>query len=102
MQLLSNKYRCIAIDLRGHGDSDVADDVAPEAGYSVDTMADDVAAILHEEKVGDFILIGHSMSGKVALALAARQPSGLKSLLLLSPSPPLPEPIPDEDRQEND
>ncbi len=92
---LSDHHRCLAIDLRGHGDSD-----APETGYSVDDMADDVAAVLRETSVGDFALVGHSMSGKVAMALAARQPSGLQSLLLLSPSPPLPEPIPDNDRQE--
>jgi len=95
MAQLSDRYRCIAIDLRGHGDSD-----SPETGYSVDDMADDVAAVLREKNTVSFVLIGHSMSGKVAMALAARQPSGLQSLLLLSPSPPLPEPIPDEDRQE--
>lgn len=94
MAQLSDRYRCIAIDLRGHGDSD-----SPETGYSVDDMADDVAAVLREKNIVSFVLIGHSMSGKVAMALAARQPSGLQSLLLLSPSPPLPEPIPDEDRQ---
>lgn len=94
MAQLSDRYRCIAIDLRGHGDSD-----SPETGYSVDDMADDVAAVLREKNTVSFVLIGHSMSGKVAMALAARQPSGLQSLLLLSPSPPLPEPIPDEDRQ---
>lgn len=95
MAQLSDRYRCIAVDMRGHGDSD-----APAAGYSVDDMADDVAAVLLSKNVGDFVLVGHSMSGKVAMALAARQPAGLKSLLLLSPSPPLPEPIPDDDRQE--
>ena len=95
MEKLSSQYRCLAIDLRGHGDSD-----APEIGYSVDNMADDVAAVLREKSVGDFALVGHSMSGKVAMALAARQPTGLTSLLLLSPSPPLPEPIPDADREE--
>jgi pimeloyl-ACP methyl ester carboxylesterase len=38
------------------------------------------------------------MSGKMALALAARQPAGLRRLVLLSPSPPAGEPMTDEDR----
>lgn len=94
MSQLSGQYRCIAIDLRGFGDSE-----APSSGYSVDDMADDIADSVRVLNVQDFVLIGHSMSGKVALALAARQPTGLQSLLLVSPSPPVPEPIPDDERQ---
>ncbi len=92
---LSDQYRCLAIDLRGHGDSD-----APATGYSVNDMTDDVSSLLHTLDVQDYILIGHSMSGKVALALAARQPNGLQSLILIAPSPPVPEPISDTDRQD--
>ncbi|GAB3796031.1 alpha/beta hydrolase [Spirosoma humi] len=94
MSALADQYRCIAVDLRGHGDSD-----APETGYSVDNMADDIVGLINSSGIRDFVLIGHSMSGKVALALAARQPSGLLSLVLVSPSPPVPEPIPDDERQ---
>lgn len=94
MNQLSNQYRCIAIDLRGHGDSDDF-----PAAYAVDDMADDIADLLRTRNVDDFVLVGHSMSGKVALALASRQPAGLQSLLLVSPSPPVPEPIPADERQ---
>ncbi len=99
MNQLSDTYRCVAIDLRGFGDSD-----APESGYSVDDMADDVANLIQVLRINDFVLIGHSMSGKVALALAAgtvsrQQQPGMKSLILVSPSPPVPEPIPDDERQ---
>lgn len=94
MNQLSDEYRCIAVDLRGHGDSD-----GPLTGYAVDDMADDVADLLHTRGVEDFVVVGHSMSGKVALALASRQPAGLQSLLLVSPSPPVPEPIPADERQ---
>ncbi len=91
---------CLAVDLRGHGDSD-----APKTGYSVDDMADDVADLIeHFGLTGapdrDFVLVGHSMSGKVALALAARRPTGMRSLVLLAPSPPSPEPIPDDKRKQ--
>jgi pimeloyl-ACP methyl ester carboxylesterase len=46
-----------------------------------------------------FVLIGHSMGGKIALALAARRPANLDSLILLAPSPPTPEPISDSERK---
>ncbi|QJW92104.1 alpha/beta hydrolase [Spirosoma taeanense] len=99
MSHFSAQYRCIAVDLRGHGDSE-----APASGYSVDDMADDVICVVQELAIQDFILVGHSMSGKVALAVAAGtpnhgSPAGLQSLLLVSPSPPVPEPIPDDERQ---
>ena len=89
---------CLAVDLRGHGQSD-----APATGYSVDDMADDIADLIeHYGLTGapdrDFVLVGHSMGGKVALAVAARRPTGLRSLVLLAPSPPSPEPIPDDTR----
>lgn len=95
MNKLSSQYHCLAIDLRGHGDSE-----APATGYSVSDMADDISCLLRTLDVHEYILIGHSMSGKVALALAARQPGKLHSLVLVSPSPPAPEPISDADRQD--
>ncbi|WP_046580225.1 alpha/beta fold hydrolase [Spirosoma radiotolerans] len=96
MDQLAEKYRCMAVDLRGHGDSE-----APASGsdYSVDGMVDDVLALLNTFNLKNFVLVAHSMSGKVAFALAARQPDGLQALILVSPSPPVPEPIPDDERQ---
>ncbi len=99
MNRLSVQYRCLAIDLRGCGDSE-----APATGYSVDDMADDVICLIRQCAISEFVLIGHSMSGKVALAIAAGTPAqgrpiGLQALLLVSPSPPVPEPIPDDERQ---
>lgn len=66
--------------------------------YSVRAYADWVAAYIRQHSVADFTLIGHSMSGKFALALAARRPAGLRRLVLLSPSPPAGEPMTDADR----
>lgn len=99
MGRLSDQYRCLAVDLRGCGDSDTS-----ETGYSVASMADDISALIKQLSISDFVLIGHSMSGKVALALAAGtsgygQLTGLRSLILVSPSPPVPEPIPEDERQ---
>ena len=84
----------LAPDLPGFGSQPVP------AGfdYSVQAYADWVAAYIGQNGVTDFTLIGHSMSGKMALALAARQPAGLRRLVLLSPSPPAGEPMTDADR----
>ncbi|WP_046245331.1 alpha/beta fold hydrolase [Hymenobacter terrenus] len=66
--------------------------------YSVRAYADWIAEYLRQNSVSDFTLVGHSMSGKMALALAARHPARLRRLVLLSPSPPAGEPISDDDR----
>lgn len=92
--LLPVGTQLLAPDLPGFGDE------AAPAGfdYSVDSYADWVAAFIIERRLEEYILVGHSMGGKIALALAARQPTGLRGLVLLSPSPPSPEPISDHDR----
>ena len=66
--------------------------------YSVRAYADWVAAYVARHALTDFTLLGHSMGGKIALALAARQPAGLRRLVLLSPSPPAGEPMSDDER----
>lgn len=93
MSLLTSTCRCIAPDLRGFGDSQ-----ATPSGYSVAESADDVLALLQVLEVRDFVLVGHSMGGKIALEVASRQPKYLRSLVLLASSPPTPEPIPDAER----
>lgn len=93
MDRLVPTRRCLAPDLRGFGDSD-----APTTGYAVADYADDVAALAASLGLERYILVGHSLGGKVALALAARRPPGLQALVLIAPSPPTPEPMPEEDR----
>jgi pimeloyl-ACP methyl ester carboxylesterase len=84
----------LAPDLPGFG----AQAVPTGFDYSVRAYADWVAEFVATQKLEEYVLIGHSMGGKIALALAARQPAGLRGLVLLSPSPPTPEPISEEDR----
>ncbi|WP_426489610.1 alpha/beta fold hydrolase [Hymenobacter sp. 102] len=93
-QLLAPNYPFLAPDLPGFGGA------APSEAnkFSVDAYADAVAAFITERKLKRYVLVGHSMGGKIALALAARQPVGLAGVALLSPSPPTPEPMTDEDR----
>lgn len=83
---------CVAPDLRGFGGSD-----APPGPYDVASYAADVLALVAD--LEEYVLVGHSMGGKFALAAAAHRPKGLRGLVLVAPSPPTPEPMTDESRQ---
>lgn len=79
---LPNDLRSIALDARGWGKSD-----RPVAGYDIRTMADDVEAAVVALGLQRYLLVGHSMGGKVAQLLASRRPVGLAGLILVAPSP---------------
>ena len=74
--------RAVALDARGWGSSD-----RPADGYDIATMAADVEAAIGALGLKRYVLIGHSMGGKVAQLLASRRPSGLGGLVLVAPSP---------------
>lgn len=82
---LSRDFRTIAIDQRGWGRSD-----APASGYALADLADDALGVIEKLGLERYVLIGHSMGGKVAQLLAARRPPGLAGLVLVAPSPPSP------------
>lgn len=93
-RLLDPEYTLLAPDLMGFGDAP-----PPEvSSYTVEAYANQVAQFIEEKDLTRYVLVGHSMGGKIALALAARQLAGLAGIVLLSPSPPTPEPMTDEDR----
>ena len=85
-------YAMLAPDLNGFGEA------PPKPDYSVDAYADQIAELVAAHGMRRYVLLGHSMGGKIALALAARQPAGLAGVALLSPSPPTPEPMEEADR----
>ncbi len=82
---LAKYYRTIAIDHRGWGQSD-----APASGYALADHADDVAGVIESLGLERYILVGHSMGGKVAMLLASRRPKGLEGLILVGSSMPTP------------
>ncbi|MES1956272.1 alpha/beta fold hydrolase [Salinisphaera hydrothermalis] len=82
MAALPANLRKIALDARGWGRSD-----RPDEGYDIATMADDVEAAIAALGLNRYVLVGHSMGGKVAQLLASRRPSGLAGLVLVAPSP---------------
>ncbi len=82
--ILNDHFRCVSLDLRGHGMSETP----PEGGLAWSGMADDVLAALSSGgfPVGPLHGIGHSMGG-AALALAAsRRSDAFRSLWLYEPA----------------
>lgn len=94
MATMADEHRCVAADMPGFGEA------ASLTGFTVKEMVDQLAAFVATKAFARFVLIGHSMTGKVALAFAARRPAGLLGLVLVTPSPPGPEPIEDQARKE--
>ena len=74
-------WRRIAVDLVGHGRSPSPDYLAP---YSVEAMAGAVGLLAAGVPDGPCHVIGYSMGGRVALALAAAHPQACRSLTLIS------------------
>lgn len=80
---LESKYRTVAVDLRGHGRSQVM----PSGHYApADYVADIEALILTHYPGQKFILIGHSMGGQIAARLAAKRPDLVSAVVSIDGS----------------
>ncbi|MEO6916941.1 MAG: alpha/beta hydrolase [Chitinophagaceae bacterium] len=92
---LAARFRCISVDLPGFGGS--ADIAMPD--YTVASSAVAFSESLLPLNAGEFLLVAHSMGAKIAVQYAATNPAGLISVILMAPSPPVPEPMNASDRQ---
>ena len=98
---LDERFRVVAIELPGQGEAPDALDGSVTA--QVDAA---IAAIAARADGGPWMLCAHSMGGKIAAGIAARVRDGsaplfgLLGIVLLAPSPPAPEPMPDDKRSE--
>ena len=68
-------FTCISVDLRGTGESD-----RPTAPYSIEDLADDIAAFLDALNIPSAHITGLSLGGGIGLWLAAKYPDKVKSL----------------------
>ncbi|MBN8871615.1 MAG: alpha/beta hydrolase [Rhodospirillales bacterium] len=82
---LAQSYRVLALDQRGHGDSEWARDVE----YSNHTMSLDVEAFIATLGLRCPVLIGHSMGGRNAMLLAHRASALLRGLVIVDVGPEL-------------
>ncbi|MDA1128657.1 MAG: alpha/beta hydrolase [Chloroflexi bacterium] len=80
---LSPAYHVIAIDQRGHGDTDWASD----GDYSIDAMQADIDGVIQALNLDDFNLMGHSMGGRNSFIWASRHPETLRSLTIVDTGP---------------
>ena len=78
---LKERYRCVAFDFRGQGQSEVTRD-----GYDMETLYEDTAALIEALHCAPCHFVGLSMGGFIGLRLAARRPELIRSLILLETS----------------
>lgn len=82
LPLLPSDWRVIAIDQRGHGESD-----RPEAGYTIDDFATDALEVMDALDVPSAVVVGHSMGSFIARRMAERAPDRVAHLVLLGSAP---------------
>jgi 2-succinyl-6-hydroxy-2,4-cyclohexadiene-1-carboxylate synthase len=83
MAALEGEYRCLAVDLPGHG----ASLGLPPDVYTIDGTARALLDLLDELGVERPVVVGYSMGGRLALYLALRHPERFSGLFLESASP---------------
>ena len=76
------RHRVVAVDLRGHGQSD-----KPEQEYTIRTFAHDVVWISEQLGLAKVVLVGHSMGAGAALEAAAQRPDLIAAAVLVDPIP---------------
>ncbi|MYG40945.1 MAG: alpha/beta fold hydrolase [Nitrospira sp. SB0677_bin_15] len=74
---LSDRYRVVTIDLRGHGESD-----APMWRYTLDQFAEDVSGLLENLGITRATFVGLSMGGYILFALYRTHPELFHALVL--------------------
>lgn len=84
---LSERYRCLRYDTRGHGRSEVVD-----RPVSIDDLADDIAGLLDELRIAQAHVAGVSLGGMTAQAFAVRHSQRVRGLALVATAAYLPPP----------
>ena len=75
---MREKYHVLALDMRGHGDSDWAG----EGNYTTEHYADDVASLVNSRGLEGAIILGGSTGGRVGLVYAAQYPEKVAALIM--------------------
>jgi len=83
--VLTERYRVIIPDLRGHGESD-----KPPGPYSIPLFAGDLVSLLRSLDIAPIHVVGLSLGGFVAFQLAVEHPDLVRSLIVVNTAPGLP------------
>ena len=81
--LVAPHYRTLAVDLRGHGDSDHD----PERRYDYDHHVADLEAVTAALGIERLVLVGHSFGGRTAMLFAAKHPERMAGLVIVDIGP---------------
>lgn len=79
--LLSQRFRCLAVDLPGYGQSP-----PPDERITILDYADLLAEFIAQVSDGPVVLIGHSMGGMISVTIAERHPVLVERMVLLNPT----------------
>ena len=90
---LSDRYRVIRYDTRGHGASPVT-----PGPYSTDVLTEDVVALADSLGLERFAVVGLSLGGAIGQTLAATRPERVSSLVLCCTGPSFGDPRPWQER----
>ncbi|MBO0729565.1 MAG: alpha/beta hydrolase [Acidimicrobiaceae bacterium] len=82
---LADRFHVLALDQRGHGDSEWS----REIDYSTEAKADDALAFVADQGLDRPIVMGHSMGGMVSMRMALSQPDVMRALVLVDVGPEL-------------
>lgn len=92
---LESSFQLVTYDMRGWGNSG-----GSSTGYSLNVLADEAMALIAQLSLKKYVLVGHSMGGKIAQLIASRHPEGLAGLVLVAPATPTPSLLPEEAKQQ--
>jgi esterase len=81
---MHDRYHVYALDQRGHGDSEWAEEYPPES------MPSDMAAFVDGLGLDRFVLMGHSMGGGVAFRYTVEHPERVEKLIIVDSALPNP------------
>ena len=82
---IAHQYRCIAMDLPGHGKSDNA--LNPESTYTMTGYADTALQVMRAIQQGNFVVVGWSLGGHIGIEMLAHTDNILG--LAISGTPPI-------------
>lgn len=94
MPLLTPHFRVVAMDIPGHGISEVKGDI-----HTMEFVADVAHDVLDQLGIGQCVLVGHSMGGYAALEFVRKYPDRLQGLVMLHSTPNADSDIKRENRQ---
>ena len=80
---LSDEYHIIALDARGHGETQWA----PGGDYTVEAHQRDMEGVVKTLDLDPFILVGHSMGGRNAFVFASQHPELVRALAIVDTGP---------------